>query len=285
MSTEARTVLVTGTSSGIGRATALTLDRAGYRVFAGVRDDTAAAALRAEGSSRLTPIALDVTDRDQIAAAVAQLGTALGGDSGLTALVNNAGVVVPGPLEFMPMDQVRAHFEVNVFGHIALTQACLPLLRRGRGRVISITSGAAQYPLPYFSAYSGSKAATEAMLDALRRELRPWNLPVVIVEPGMIATPMWTKGYAAFDAMLDALPTEARELYAHRLAAGRELVQRAEGVAQSPEAVARAIRRAIEARRPRTRYAVGLDAKLARQARHLADRINDWICGVILRGR
>ena len=176
-------VVVTGASSGIGEACALRLDKLGFRVFAGVRREADSEALKRKASDRLIPIFLDITEASSIAAAVDVVAAAVG-EAGLSGLVNNAGVVIAGPLEFLPLDQICKQFEVNVIGQITVTQAFLPLVRQGHGRLVNIGSLAGRVAMPFIGAYSASKFAMEALTDALRVELRPWKIRVSLIEIG-----------------------------------------------------------------------------------------------------
>ena len=173
-------VVVTGASSGIGRACALHLAALGLQVFAGVRRAEDGAALQAASSARLTPMLLDVADETSIRAATDTI-TAAVGEAGLAGLVNNAGIGVAGPLEFLPLAEFRTQLEVNVTGQLAVTQALLPLLRQGRGRIVNMGSIGGRIAAPFVGPYSASKFALEALTDALRMELRPWGLHVAIV--------------------------------------------------------------------------------------------------------
>jgi NAD(P)-dependent dehydrogenase (short-subunit alcohol dehydrogenase family) len=270
-------VVITGSSSGIGRATALLLDREGFRVFAGVRRAADAEELRRQASRRLIPLRLDVADPDSVASAAGELEGALGG-GGLAGLVNNAGIGVAGPLEYADVGEMRRCFEVNVFGVAALTQALLPLLRRGRGRIVNVSSGAGRAATPLYGAYSASKFALEALSDALRVELRGTGVAVSVVEPGVIDTPMQQKGRDDAERLLASLSDEARARYAGAVARLRQNIERLARNATPPERVARAILDALTAPRPRTRYAVGADARtLALLARWLPDRARDAI--------
>ena len=256
-----RAVLVTGASTGIGEACALHLDRIGFRVFAGVRRDGDGAALRQRASDRLTPVMLDVTDGASIAAAAAQIAESVGA-AGLFGLVNNAGVSVAGPLEFIPLDDFRRQLEVNVTGQLAVTQAMLPLIRAAHGRVVNIGSVSGKLATPFVGPYCASKFALEALSDALRIELRPWRIPVSLVEPGSIATPIWEKAQAAADDMERRLPARAHELYGAAIAAVREMAKKTAARGIPPARVAAAVAHALTAKRPRTRYPVGVDARI-----------------------
>src|SRR5438874_93678 len=202
-----RSVLVTGASTGCGRACALDLDRRGFRVLAGVRKDADGEALRAE-SSRIEPVILDVTDQSSIDAAVKGIGDELYG------LVNNAGITVAGPLEYLPVDEIRRQFEVNVFGHLAVTQAFLPAIRNAHGRIVFMSSVGGRVPsAPFLSPYNASKHAIESFGDALRVELAPSGIHVSLIEPGSVATPIWDKSVSAAVALRKGLRREAAERY------------------------------------------------------------------------
>src|SRR5512133_1136305 len=188
-----RTALVTGASSGIGAACARRLESAGWRVFSGVR----AAGDAAAG----TEVLLDVTSVEQIRAATKEIGQ-------LDALVNNAGIAIAMPLEFLPLDELRRQLEVNVIGQVAVTQAFLPHLRRSRGRIVFVGSIAGKSALPFLGAYAASKHALEAIADTLRIELRPFGIEVAIVEPGTMATPIWQKARETVQRLLPTLPAE-----------------------------------------------------------------------------
>ena len=250
-----RTVLVTGASTGIGRATALRLDRAGWKVFAGVRREEDAQSLRAEGTANLTPLMLDVTDPGQIAAAAATIGERLDG------LVNNAGAALPSPLETMPIDDFRRQVELNLTAQVAVTQALLPAIRTARGRVVFISSIGGRIAFPLTGAYHAAKFAIEAVGDVFRQELRPWGIEVAIVEPGSIDTPIWNRGEASADEIGSRSP-QREALYGKAIAAYREVVKATAERGIPPEKVAATIEHALSAGRPKTRYLVGIDAKV-----------------------
>ena len=197
-----KSVLVTGASTGIGRACAERLDGAGWRVFAGVRKQPDADSLREAGSERLVPLILDVTDAGQIAAAAERIGGETG-EAGLDGLVNNAGIAIGGPLETLPIDDFRRQIEVNLTAHVAVTQAMLPAIRRARGRIVFITSIGGLMAVPMFGAYHAAKFGLEAVGDVFRQELRQWGISVSIVEPGSIATPIWERGQEEVDAIAE----------------------------------------------------------------------------------
>lgn len=270
------TVLLTGASSGIGAATALTLDRAEMRVFAGVRDPAEAAPLDRQTSGRLSLLTLDITDAGSIAAAVATLETELG-DAGLDAVVNNAGQGIPGPLEIIPLEQLRDQLEVNVVGQVALTQAVLPLLRRARGRVIFVGSIGGKVAMQFAGPYHASKYAMEAIADCWRQELAPDGIAVSLIEPGPMATPIWAKGAALIDDLIaDSRPEAAH--YHDRLRSFQETLRAQGKSAAAPSKVADTIQQALTADRPRSRYVVGAPAKLLSAVRPLIpDRLLDAV--------
>lgn len=272
-----KSALVTGASTGIGRATALHLDGNGWRVFAGVRQEEDAASLREAGSERLVPLMLDVTDAGQIAAAAERVGAEVG-EAGLDGLVNNAGIAVPGPLETLPIEDFKRQIEVNLSAHVAVTQAMLPSIRRARGRIVFITSIGGLMAFPMFGAYHAAKFGLEAVGDVFRQELRPWSIRVAIVEPGSIATPIWERGEAEVDAIAGRARDGHTELYGEAIDAYREVARKTGARGIPPERVAKKIAHALTARRPRTRYLVGADAHgQAFATRVLPDRLVDWL--------
>ncbi|HEX6229598.1 MAG TPA: SDR family oxidoreductase [Solirubrobacterales bacterium] len=272
-----KSVLITGASTGIGRAAALRLDSRGWRVFAGVRREEDAAALSEAGSERLAPLILDITDPEQISAAADLVGTAQG-DAGLDGLVNNAGIAVPGPLETLSIDDFRRQLEVNLTAHVAVTQALLPAIRAAGGRVLFITSIGGLMAFPMFGAYHAAKFGLEAVGDVFRRELARWGIRVSVIEPGSIATPIWERGLDEADAVGERASDRHDELYGEVIATYREVARRTAARGIPPEKVAEAIERALTARRPRTRYLVGADARgQALAARLLPDRLVDWL--------
>jgi NAD(P)-dependent dehydrogenase (short-subunit alcohol dehydrogenase family) len=266
--------LVTGASTGIGRATALRLAAAGWTVMAGVRDEDAGQRLAQEAgpAGRLIPLRLDVTDAALIAAAAARVddvAAAPGGSSsgGLDALVNNAGIGVGGPLELVSVEDLRTQFEVNVHGQVAVTQAVLPALRRARGRIVFVSSVGGKVAMAFTAPYAASKHAVEALGDALRVELHGSGIQVALVEPGSVATPIWDKGRAA--AELVSIPPELEGTYGHVPAAMSKVLADTARRGLPPEVVARTIERALSARRMRARYVVGREARAMITVRRL----------------
>jgi len=269
-------VVITGASTGIGAACAIRLDQLGFQVFAGVRKEADAQALQQQASPKLTPIFLDVTDTDSITASVEKVAIAVE-NSALIGLVNNAGIAVAAPLEFIPITEFRRQLEVNTTAQLAVTQAFLPLLRSAKGRIVNMGSITGRSATPFLGAYSASKFALEALTDALRLELRPWGIWVAIIEPGAIATPIWQKSLAQADILQQNLPYSAHELY------GRAMNTASKGAANlaqkgiSPDQVAQAVVHALTAKRPKTRYLVGQDARIRAMLKFLPDRIVDEI--------
>ena len=274
------TVLITGASTGIGAACAIRLAAAGMHVYAGVREDAAGAALRAQNAALITPLHLDVTDADSIAAAVATLDAQLGA-AGLNGLVNNAGIAIGGPLEVLPMHEIRRQFDVNVFGALAVTQAFLPQLRRARGRIVNMGSIAGRIALPFLGPYCMSKSALRAMTHALRLEVDACGIDVALVEPGAIATPIWKKSNAAADVMQATLQNDTLAHYSRHLEGIRRVIAKAEEQAISADAVARAVEHALTAAHPKTEYLVGNDARMraainAVLPQFLQDSLHRW---------
>lgn len=268
-------VVVTGASSGIGEACALRLDRRGFTVFAGVRKADDGEALKSQASPRLSPLMIDVADDASIANAAKTVGDAVGA-SGLAGLVNNAGVVLPGPLEYLPIADLRAQLEVNVIGQVAVTQAFLPMIRAGHGRIVNIGSIGGKVAPPFMGAYGASKFAMEALTDALRIELSPWGIHVAIIEPGAIDTRIWGKGLAAGDALLETMPAEVENRYGEAIAALKRRAKKNSEDGIPPEEVAKAVSHALSSKKPKTRYVVGRDAQIqAMLARIAPDTLRD----------
>ncbi len=268
------TVLITGASTGIGRATALRLAASGWTVLAGVRKTADGEALTAAGGERVLPVQLDVTDPEQIERAAQRVREIAPG--GLDALVNNAGSVVVGPLELLSLDDLRRQFEVNFFGHIAVTQALLPSLRRARGRIVLVSSIGGLITTPYLSPYHTSKYALEALGNSLRTELARSGIQVALIEPGSIATPIWEKNLGQVEGL--AVPEELREQYGHVSAAMAKALKNTARRGIAPEQAARTIERALTAKRMRARYVIGRDAHVMLWAsRLLPDRLFDRV--------
>jgi NAD(P)-dependent dehydrogenase (short-subunit alcohol dehydrogenase family) len=266
-----RTALVTGASSGIGAACAVRLVNAGWRVLAGVRRV-------GDAPDGTEEVLLDVTEPEQIREAGARLDE-------LDGLVNNAGIALAGPLEFVPPEELRHQLEVNLVGQVAVTQALLPALRRARGRIVFMGSIAGRSALPFLAPYAASKHALEAVADSLRLELRPFGIHVSIVEPGTIKTRIWSTSATRADELIAAADGRLGELYGERIAAFRQIALRRGAAGAPAEAVANVVVDALTAERPHSRYLVGRDAKLRAGFERLPDRVRDRIYErVLLRG-
>jgi NAD(P)-dependent dehydrogenase (short-subunit alcohol dehydrogenase family) len=253
-SSSAGGVLITGASTGIGEATALRLDKAGFQVFAGVRKPEDGERLRAAGVTVVQP--LDVTKAEDVAAAVQTVESALGGRP-LRGIVNNAGIGIGGPLEALDLDDFRRTVEVNTTSQLAVTKAFLPLLRKSHGRIVNMSSIGGRVAQPFAGPYIASKFALEGVTDVLRGELLEWGIDVIAIEPGTIATPIWEKSSREADDVLAKLTPEQRDLYGKRLAKMTKVLARQGKRGASPEKVAEAVEKALTAKRPKPRYLVG----------------------------
>ena len=270
-----KSILITGASTGIGEACARYLAERGWQVFAGVRRTEDAEKLQSV-SINIKALQLDVTQIAEVFANVQQIV----GKGGLQGLINNAGIAVVGPLEFLPIADLRNQMEVNFIGQVEVTQTLLPLLRLGHGRVVNISSIGGRATSPFNVPYSASKHALEAFTDGLRRELLPWNIHVASVEPGAIATPIWERSLRRADSMRAGLPRQAEDLYGIAMERARKQALDAGAQGLSAEAVARVVHHALTARRPRTRYAVGRGTRLVIWLiRFLPDEWVDWVIG------
>ncbi|MBN1529449.1 MAG: SDR family oxidoreductase [Thermoleophilaceae bacterium] len=263
------TVLVTGASTGIGEATARHLKGLGFDVLAGVRKDEDAERLAAAG---LGTLKLDVTDSGSIEALRSRFA-----DAPLAGLVNNAGVAVAGPLEFIPIEDLRRQLEVNLIGQMAVTQAVLPALRRARGRIVNISSIGGRLALPMVGPYAASKFGLEGLSDTLRRELARFGVDVILIEPGGVKTPIWAKSTDAADQMAEGMPPEAEQLYGplmDRIRVESKKISERTGI--DPSEVAETIGTALTTEKPKTRYLVGKDAKGRwAVAKRVPDRVMD----------
>ncbi len=284
-------VLVTGCSSGIGRAVAVGLAARGYRVFAGVRCPETGAGLDSSEAGRIHHVLLDVTDDDQLRVAVDTIRESSGG--ALVGLVNNAGVGLPAAVELSDADQVRRLLEVNTLGPLRLTQACLPLLREGvrrhgRGRVVNVSSLNGTLALPMVGAYSASKFALEALTDTMRVELRPWGVQLSTVRPGQVGTPIFDKARRELAEQQERIPDHLREGYEQLYRQAGKFNERGCDSATTPEHVAQTVLRALEARWPKAYYTVGWDARGLQWLRagagpRLFDRIMARVMGTLKR--
>lgn len=286
------TVVITGTSSGIGRATAAYLDKKGIAVIGTVRRKADAEMLSKEMSSRFTPVILDVTDEHSIAHAVSEVAERIG-DTGLDGLVNNAGLIVSLPLELVDIDTFRSQLEVNVTGQLAVTQAFLPLIRKAQGRIVNMGSISGKSVLPVIGPYCASKFALEAITDALRMELRPWGIHVSIIEPGSVSTPIMEKadstasgvenGQGRPAAVEEVAGDDVRQRYDKVIEGMSAGFTRSAESGSPPEAVAAVVYHALTAKQPKTRYLVGRVAYLRNMARVLPDRLRDKLIALVLR--
>ncbi len=270
----ARTVLITGTSTGIGAACVERMAAEGWTVYAGVRRETDGERLERAVAGDVRPVLLDVTDRGQLADVVTRLEDELGA-RGLDGLVNNAGVPAGGPIEILSDDEWREHFEINVFGLVAVTRELLPLLRRAKGRVVNIGSISGRVSAPLLAPYSAGKHAVEAISESLRVELADAGMSVACVEPGEIKTEIWTKADQRLEELEDEIRSDGRIEEHYRRYVEMLYGFTAEGAKRGTRAekVAGAVAHALTADRPKHRYLVGPDAKLVGVVSRLPDRI------------
>jgi NAD(P)-dependent dehydrogenase (short-subunit alcohol dehydrogenase family) len=255
-----RAVVITGTSTGIGKASALYLDKMGFQVFAGVRKTADGDALKQEASSSLMPIILDVTDAASIETAASAVREATGGI--LCGLVNNAGIGIRGPLEFVPIAAFDKQLQVNLVGQLAVTQAFMPSLRRGQGRILFVSSISGRLGPPFLGLYAASKSGLETIANTLRIELRPWKIQVSTLVCGSIRTPIWEKGRAIGEDINSALPERGLELYAPALSVLDDYYARIGREGISSDGAARIVAHALTAKRARPQYLVGPDARM-----------------------
>jgi len=276
-------IVVTGASTGMGAATAKELARRGFHVLAGVRRDADADTLRAEGIEGLEPHILDITvDSDVTAIADRVARDPL--RRPLRALINNAGIAINAPVETLPLTEWRRQFEVNLFGHIAMTQALLPSLLGSSGTVVNISSIGGKFALPTYGAYAGSKFALEAVSDALRREVSDAGIKVVVVEPGAVKTEMAARGIATAQGLKADMTATQLARYGDLAAAVAAQARSFTDTGVSAEHAAKVIAKAATASHPRTRYTIGRDAAiLVRVTRVVSDRVLDRIIRLNLR--
>jgi NAD(P)-dependent dehydrogenase (short-subunit alcohol dehydrogenase family) len=279
MTTQSRNVLITGASGGIGSATVRRLDELGWQVFAGVRSPQAREKL-ARGPGSVTPIELDLTDDASIASAEQQVSDKLAGE-GLHGLVNNAGIIVQGPLELVPREALRRQFEVNVIGQVAVTQAFLPMLRSAGGRVVNIGAASGRVTVPMLGPISASKTALESLTDALRMELKHQGVRVSIIEPGALETEIFDKAAEAGRRDGYAGNGDAQRLYGKAIEAMTEVL--AQQKTSPVDGVVKAIVRALTERNPASRYVVGRDASQLLMLRKLPEGLRDRLLMSTLR--
>jgi NAD(P)-dependent dehydrogenase (short-subunit alcohol dehydrogenase family) len=275
-------VVITGTSTGIGEASAYHLLERGFQIFAGVRKPEDADRIARRSGGRITPIILDVTKADEIEQAVKTVDAAVG-EAGVAGLVNNAGIALGGPIEYLAVEEWRRQFEVNVIGQMETTRQMLPLIRKAQGRVVLVGSIGGRWSTPFIAPYNASKFALEAIADSLRIELHTAGIRVSLIEPGAIKTAIWEKGRRTADDLEQSLPPEGRERYGSIIGRARRIVDFQERRGIQPLKVARAIEHALTSSRPRPRYLVGLDARVqAVFARTLPDRVRDALVRRVL---
>ncbi|MEU5719110.1 SDR family NAD(P)-dependent oxidoreductase [Streptomyces sp. NPDC020403] len=271
-------IVVTGASTGMGAAAARALARQGFHVLAGVRRVRDADSIRSAG---IEPVILDITEPEQVEALAARVAD---DPRALHALVNNAGIQVNAAVETLPLAEWRRVFEVNLFGHIAVTQALLPALLRSKGRVINISSVGGTAAMATYGAYAGTKFALEAVSDSLRREVAPLGVQVVVVQPGGVRTEMAARGVQAANELAAGMTPEQDERYGSLIRANNELMATGTASGLTADAAARVIAKAVTTRKPRTRYTAGRDAALiTRLVRILPDRILDRVLATNLR--
>ena len=272
-----KSVVITGSSTGIGRACALMLDRNGFRVFAGVRKEADGEALRSAASVSLTPVHIDVTDTASIQAMADKVKAEVG-DAGLHGLVNNAGTTLPCPVEYLPLDGFRRQLEVNLVGPLAVTQALLPMLLHGGGRIVNVTSAAGKAGVPLMAPYVAAKHGLEGLSDVLRLELGPLGVQVAVIEPGFVSTAMRGKLEHDTAETIRALPDRGRRRYGGQLTAVAESISKHAAQGSDPDVVAADVLHALSSAKPGTRYPSGAGAKrMLFMRRILPDRRFDRI--------
>jgi NAD(P)-dependent dehydrogenase (short-subunit alcohol dehydrogenase family) len=275
-----RAVVVTGASTGIGKAIALALAACGFRAFAGVRRLSDGESLKREAKGTLTPLSLDVTDASSISRAVETVVAQT--DGRLYGLINNAGIGLGGPLELVPMTETRKLMEVNVIGLLAATQAFVPLLRKARGRIVNIGSLAGLVAMPGASAYAASKFAVQAITDSLRLELKPFGIRVTIVDPGAVESALWEKGRAQKQAILDAASPELLQLYAPLIEVGKRLGENPRDIMPASHVVKDVVH-ALTSSNTKPRYLVGPGTKKAAKLARMPVWLRDWLLYRFLR--
>ncbi len=257
-------VLVTGTSTGIGEACVARLAGGGWTVYAGVRRREDGERLRSDVGPGVRPVLLDVTDRDALALTIGEI-TERVGSAGLQGLVNNAGVGAGGPIEHLDDAEWRWVFEVNLFGTVATSRAALPLLRAGRGRIVHIGSMGGRVALPGLGPYSASKHAVEALAETMRAEFARSGTPVqvALVEPGEVKSAIWAKADALADDVEARLAAMGDPRYGWLVDQARGFIDEGRRRGVAARTVAAAVEEALTAPRPKARYVVGPDAKFA----------------------
>ncbi len=267
-------IVITGSSTGIGAATAIEFAKRGFSVVAGVRTKADQERLKTQGTDA---ILLDVTKIDHIQKAVSHVEKTYP-DAKSVSLVNNAGIVRAGPWELVPADHLRTQFEVNVFGLVDTTREFLPLIRKTKGRIVNISSISGRIGSAFLGPYCASKAAVESITDSMRNELRPFGVEVVSVNPGPIDTPIWTKKTDTQKAVTDGLKNPETGIYSDGFSQFVATFEKAEKNAEPVSKVVEAIDTALHAPNPQTRYYVGKGIRFAASlSSHLPDRTLDWV--------
>jgi len=269
-SAEGKYVFITAANSGIGKYCTMAMDRAGFNVLAGVHRH--GEELEKEASDRLKLIRIDITDTESVAAAKKEIESIVG-ENGLYAVVNMAGLSGMGPVEFTPVEEVKKVFDVNVFGTYNVIQAMIPLVRKTKGRIVNVSSDAGLVAYPFAAPYCSSKSAVEAISDSLRVELRPWDIKVVLIEPGNVKTNMWQKAVDGVQKQMDKLPPEAIDLY--RTEYEKWANMQTQGM--PPQKIADTLMEILTTKNPKTRYVVGTDAKISELISHLPDKLRDAV--------
>lgn len=269
-----KSVVITGASSGIGYDAALYIAEQGFRVFAGVRKQGDAERLRK--IEHVIPILMDVTDEEMIKQAADQVAEVVG-DAGIVGLVNNAGIAVMSPIEFIPIEDLRQQLEINTIGQVAVTQAFFPLLRQGKGRILNISSLSGTMVFPFMGAYAASKHALEAITDALRRELYRWEIDVISIEPGSVETPIWDKEEQSARQRINEFPPQAELLYGEQLRQMEKIVKETGRRGMPVRKISQVIHTALTAKKPKTRYFIVRRGWRMRLLRLLPDRWQDAI--------
>ena len=268
-----KAILITGTSTGIGKACALYLDKLGFKVFAGVRKQADGNKLKKEASERLTPLILDVTDRNSIETAVSIIKKETNGK--LYGLVNNAGVSLNGPLELIPLSDVKMLIDVNVTGLLAVTKAFLPLIRKNKGRIINISSGHGLLAVPDKSVYAASKFAVHAISDSLRVELRPFGVYVSTIVVGKVNTEVLGKILADRKKMIESADPEIVKLYSTLIEYFDKEVKNIPGI-EAVE-VAKIISQALTKQKPKAQYLIGPGAIKMKKLAGLPVKLREWM--------
>lgn len=268
-----RSILITGSSTGIGRSCALYLESKGFQVFAGVRKKKDGEALVKASTGNLIPVIIDVTDEKSVSDAVKVISKATGGE--LYGLMNNAGISSGGPVEILPVSFIRQVIETNLIGVFTVTQSFLPLLRKGKGRIVNTGSISGITALPGMSSYSATKFAVEAISESMRLELRPFGIKVSVIEPGMVETEIWRKGSETMAGIVSKTKPEILQLYKPL---SRGFKKNTSGNRYlKPEAVAGYVYHAFTAAKPKRHYIIGKDAKMLAFIELLPEALRDWL--------